>query len=229
MPGRVESYEALLQVANIRLTVRTPVVTESGDLRNDDVAVLNAVPVIFSGGSKYRFIAPLEPGDTVLVVFTSRSLDKWLTTGGIVDPGFVHHHHVSDAVAIPILRDWKHLLENTPSDHASIGHDAGATIEFRQNEIRAGSDTGTQKTLMGETYRTAETSFFGALVPLVTALSSTFAALAVAAPAFTNPSGVAAFNAAIGALVGLTTALTAATTSFNSGAPTYLTSVFKVI
>lgn len=141
MPGRVESYDPIGPKINVRIAIKSPTVGEDGAPNVQSIAVLTSVPVIFPGGSSFRFVAPLQAGDTVLLVVCSRSIDKWLLKGGIVDPGFTQKHHISDAVAIPILRDFAHPLKNSPSDHASIGHDEGATIEFRPDELRLGSDS----------------------------------------------------------------------------------------
>lgn len=209
MPGRVESYDPSLQRVNVRITVKSPTVGEDGAPNVQSIAVLTAVPVVFPGGSSFRFIAPLQAGDTVLLVFCSRSIDKWLLKGGIVDPGFTQKHHVSDAVAIPILRDFAHPLKNSPTDHASIGHDEGATIEFRPGDIRIGGDTGAEKTHRGETYNSALNTF-------LTALDVYLAAIVAALPV---PAAVA----------GATTTYTTAHTTFISAAAAALTTIAKVV
>jgi len=69
------------------------------------IAVLNEVPVLMPQGGGYQMKLPITKGDVVLLVFCDRSLDIWKSKGGEVDPIDLRQHHLSDAVAIPCLRD----------------------------------------------------------------------------------------------------------------------------
>jgi hypothetical protein len=141
MPGRIETYDATLQRANIQLTVKSGSIGEDGERDVQTIAVINAVPVLHAGGGNYRLTMPVQRGDTVLVVFASRSIDAWLRSGGVVDPQTDHHHDISDAIAITGLRDFAHPLSGVSTDHASIGYGGGATIEFHPSEVRLGDDS----------------------------------------------------------------------------------------
>jgi len=230
MPAQVESYDAALQRANVRVTVKVASVGEDGERDTASVAVINAVPVVHAGGGGFRCVFPVAHGDTVLLVFASRSIDTWLGQGGVVDPTFDHHHDISDAIAITGLRDFGHALTHAPSDHASIGHDQGATIELRQSEIAVGGDTGKEPTLKGTTYRSAEDSYFSALNLLLADLAAAIATLAAATPTLTGgPTATAAFNTAVGNAATAATAFSSAVTAFNAGAAGYLTSIAKVV
>jgi hypothetical protein len=160
MPGIVESYDATQQTANIQIAVQSVSVGESGDTLAETIAVLNAVPVVHVGGAGFRAVFPPTRGDTALVVFCSRSIERWIDRGGVVDPFLTHHHDLSDGVAIVGLRTRQNPLSSSPSDHASIGHDHGATIEFREDEIRIGGDAGTQPTFKGPDLNSALQDMF---------------------------------------------------------------------
>lgn len=216
MPGQVESYDHDLQVADIQVTVKNGTTAENGDRRAETIAVLTSVPVLHAGGGGFRVVFPVKRGDTVLVVFASRSITRWLINGGVVDPKSDHHHDLSDAVAITGLRDLPHALTNSPATHASVGHDTGATIEFYPTEIRVGGDSGTQPTIMGTTYRAAENQMLDLMSLAFTALltNPTIAAWLAAAPAPVQAS-IAGFAAGI--------------TAFKTGGLGYLTSVAKVV
>lgn len=56
---------------------------------------------------------PVAVGDTGLLIFSDRSLDVWLATGGIVDPGDDRRHALSDAVFVPGLRPFSSPLVTT--------------------------------------------------------------------------------------------------------------------
>lgn len=179
LPGIVESFENPSR-ANIRAAVKSSYINEAGDSVTEEVAVFTAVPVMQPGGSGFRSYCPLAKGDAVMLVMSSRSMDQWLAKGGIVEPGFTHHHHISDAVAFTGLRDFAHPLKNAPLDHASVGYDEGATIEFRPSEIRIGGDDAVEPTFKANTFMTA-------LDILIAAISSAVGAV---------PGATAAINAA---------------------------------
>ncbi len=205
MPARVETYDPVLQRANVQLVVKNASVAEGGERRSEKIAVINAVPVVYASGGGFRQIFPLVRGDTVLLVFTSRSLDRWLSKGGVVDPVFDHHHDLSDAVALAGLRDFAHPLTNVPTDHASIGYESGATIELRSNEIRVGGDVGTEPTLMASTFLSKLKDLLDAIATAVGTSGSDVGATAAAGD------------------------ITTAINTFTDAASTYTTSVAKVV
>lgn len=126
LPGRVESYDAAKRRADVQPLVRQGYVDEAGARVVERLPVIADVPVVFPGSGGVRVTWPVNRGDTVLLIFCSASIDKWLAVGGDVDPLDDRRHTLSDAVAIPGLMDF-----------ASVG-DATPQIEFTTAEIRAG-------------------------------------------------------------------------------------------
>ena len=63
------------------------------------------VPVVFPAGGGGVLTFPIQKGDTVLVVFSKRSIDDWLLTDGskTVTPKRKRVFSLSDAIAIPGL------------------------------------------------------------------------------------------------------------------------------
>lgn len=57
------------------------------------------VPVFFPTGGGFKSTHPLEKGDTVALIYSQRSLDRWLAKGGVVDPADGRKFHASDAIA----------------------------------------------------------------------------------------------------------------------------------
>lgn len=127
LPGRIESYDDAKQKANIELCI--------GEAFDDDgtpavrkYPALVDVPVVFSGSGGRRIKFPVAVGDSVLVIFAARSVDRWLARGGRnVDPGDQRDHDLSDAVAIPGLMDFAHV------------DDASTMIDITASEIRLGA------------------------------------------------------------------------------------------
>lgn len=108
LPGRIESYDYTVQKASIQPLLNK--VFSNGDIVQ--MPILNNVPVMFprAGGASLTF--PVVKGDTVLLVFSERSLDNWKGTGGIVSPEDPRKFDLSDAVAIVGLYPFN---ENSPA------------------------------------------------------------------------------------------------------------------
>lgn len=119
MPGRVVEYDATLRKAHVELLLRDTDPTSGAALA---YPVLVEVPVLMP----FHIVAPVPVGTTVLVIFGSRSTDKWLQQGGLVDPDDPRTHDLSDGLAIPGLMDFAHVATPSPA------------VEFTTEEIHAG-------------------------------------------------------------------------------------------
>lgn len=99
MPAQIVSYDYRTQKAQVKPTVNRLF----ADGKTQAYPVINNVPVIFprSGGASMTF--PVKPGDTVLLIFASRSVDAWINQGGTVDQNDTRMHSLNDAIAIPGL------------------------------------------------------------------------------------------------------------------------------
>lgn len=100
LPGRIESYNATLQQATI-----APLINKKyRDGVEENMPVLINVPVIFPRTANSIISLPITNGDLVLVVFSERSMDTWLSsTGGEAAPLDNRFFDLSDGIAIPGL------------------------------------------------------------------------------------------------------------------------------
>lgn len=96
MPGRIISYDSGSGMASVQplLSRRQP-----GGLE-EDMPVINGVPVIFprAGGGSLTF--PVSKGDGVLLVFSQRSIEEYKESRDKVIPVDPRAFDLSDAVAI---------------------------------------------------------------------------------------------------------------------------------
>lgn len=140
MPGRVTSYDAATQKADVLPLVGDSHKDEDGARVPEAMPIIPDVPVQFPGGGGMRITFPLKPGDTGLLVFCNCSLDRWLVgNGDAVDPADDRRHHPSDAVFIPGIKPFGAPWGSAPADNMSIGNDAGdAVITITPTEIQAG-------------------------------------------------------------------------------------------
>jgi hypothetical protein len=89
------------------------------------VPVITNVPIVWPGAGGFRLTFPIAVGDTVLLVFSDRSLDLWLEKGGEVDPKDPRRHTLSDAIAIPGLRSFSAPWSGAAADGVTLGKDGG--------------------------------------------------------------------------------------------------------
>ena len=96
LPGTILSYDASKQMASVKpmLRLRQP------DGSDEEMPILNSVPVIWprSGGASLTF--PVKRGDGCLVMFSQRSIDEYKSSGEVSTPLDPRAHDLSDAVAI---------------------------------------------------------------------------------------------------------------------------------
>jgi hypothetical protein len=144
MPGRIESFDAEKQTASVQpLVKRRDFLDVGGVGQARALPVINGVPVIFPAAGGYRLTFPLAKGDTVLLVWSHRSLDVWQANGGLVDPGDLRHHDVSDAVALVGLHDNGHALADFATDGLVLGKDGGPTVKVTDSAITVDAGSGT--------------------------------------------------------------------------------------
>jgi hypothetical protein len=100
IPGQVQSYDKTKQRADVQPLVKFNHVSAAGEIL-ERLPVCTNVRVMPVRLGQYFMHVPCNAGDTGLLIFCDRSIDKWKTQGGEQDPGFAHIHALSDAVFIP--------------------------------------------------------------------------------------------------------------------------------
>ena len=195
LPGRVVSYDKARQRADVQPLVGDRIEDEAGERQAVKLPQANDVPIMFLGAGGYSETFPIEPGDTVLLVFCSSSIARWKQGAAQDDgdPGDDRHHHPADAVAYAGVRDASGSLEGVPGDAWCI------TVPFGRRILLGGSSSASSVP-RGE-------QLSSALTKLVAAIAAGFGAItpapigAAAAAAFTSSLGSAGYAADIAALL----------------------------
>jgi len=102
LPAEIISYDFTKQKASVQPLLKV----KFTDGTIDPMPIIENVPVIFPSSKDFHISFPLNEGDTVLLLFSQRSIDNWLSTGGEVVPNDPRKFDLSDAIAIPGLRDF---------------------------------------------------------------------------------------------------------------------------
>ena len=97
LPGIVESYDPSKNTVSVVPAIKRKY--ESGEIVT--LPIINNVPVAFPRGSNFSMTFPIKKGDSVILVFSERSLDIWKKNGGLVDPKDPRRFNLTDAYAIP--------------------------------------------------------------------------------------------------------------------------------
>ena len=186
LPGKIVKYDESTQKADVQPLIKERYTDESGAQQSRELPVIPSVPVQFPGAGGYRITFPVAVGDTGLIMFAEASLDKWLVSGGTVNPADERRHDLTDAVFLPGLRDFGHALTSAPTDRATFGKDDGLQIHVDGSKIRIGSNSPIEleKAVCGDTLW----NYLTALSGLVEWLAShTHPTPAGASSAPTNP------------------------------------------
>ncbi|TAK31004.1 MAG: hypothetical protein EPO40_06320 [Myxococcaceae bacterium] len=129
MPGRIQSYDAAHQVADIVLQVRHryPDPDGTGQYLDEDYPVLPAVPILWPRCGKWFLAMSVEPGDAVQVLFNSSALGMWRRSTatdalsgldrairGVSTVGDVGRHSLTHAVALLGMETFNQALRHAP-------------------------------------------------------------------------------------------------------------------
>lgn len=156
LPGKVTAYNATTQRADVQPLIQKGYRGEDQKRAVKRLPVANDVPVMFLGSAEGRTTYPVKKGTRVLLIVCSSSIARWKSIDDEVDPGDDRRHSLADAIAIVGL--YARPPTSAPVNAIVLHAGTGITVKI-------GGDTGTQKTLMAD-------SFLTALDTLVASISS---------------------------------------------------------
>lgn len=136
LPGHIVKYDGSLQKAEVMPDIQKKYY--NGDVQ--DMPIITDVPVVFPSSSKAFVKFPLEPGDGVLLVFSERSLERWLSLGGTVEPGLSRKFDISDCIAIPGLHSFANPIPDS-SENLVVKYNNASYVINPDNKIAAGNDS----------------------------------------------------------------------------------------
>ncbi len=127
LPGRVVSYDAAKQTADIEIVTRRAQFDSRDRIALEDFPVIPNVPVGWLSGGGYGLQFPMAKGDGVWLVFSESAWDQWRLQEQIGAPGDMARHDLSYPIAMPVLRSDKAPLPN-PSGGALVTVPGGGKL-----------------------------------------------------------------------------------------------------
>lgn len=139
-PGRIQSYDAASQTADIIPLIRQQVPQPDGSYAMEELPVIPSVPVKFMRSRRWFVAFKLTPGDSVELLGNTSAIGHWRAgDGGVTDPGDLRRQHISHAIALPGLYTRGQALAHAPTpsgdDELVIGSDVsdGTRLAFKSD------------------------------------------------------------------------------------------------
>jgi hypothetical protein len=144
LPARVVSYSASSQTATVRPMIPRVLRDSVGERVVEGLPLIPNVPICFPRGGGFFCSFPLAVGDTVMLVFAERSLDRWRSTGEVVDPADTRTHSLAGAWAYPGGFPTGDELDDADASSMVIGKDGGPQVVVDGSYVHVGGDTSSQ-------------------------------------------------------------------------------------
>lgn len=143
LPAKVESYDEATRKASVQPLLLEGYTDAAGDRVAEALPVITNVPIVFPGSGGARVRWPIARGDTVLLIFSSASLDRWLVRGGMLDPGDDRNHDINDCFAVPGVQtfaeagDADTMIEFTAAGQINVGGSSPLATKADIDALRA--------------------------------------------------------------------------------------------
>jgi hypothetical protein len=130
LPAKIVSYEFKTRKAVVKPLLNVKY--------NDDQVLENPliynVPVVHpaAGGASITF--PVKEGNTVLLIFSQKSLEEWLRNGQLVTPDDPRQNDLTDAIAIIGFKPFSEQVPAESADDFVMDYD-GSTITLHPEGI----------------------------------------------------------------------------------------------
>lgn len=139
LPGIVQEFDKETQTVKVQLAIMEKVRdNDTGSETDQEIPVLEDVPVMFPRAGGYSLLMPIEEGDECLVVFADMCIDGWWQNGGVQPQAEVRRHDLSDGMAIMGIWSQPRKIdpEEWPEKGARLMTDDGKTyLEVRDSGL----------------------------------------------------------------------------------------------
>jgi hypothetical protein len=139
IPASVVKYDSNTNLAQIKPEIKLYFVDED---EPRPIPVISNVPVWMFRSASAHFRLPITTGDSGLLIFCERSIDRWMVEGGDTDPRDFRKHHLSDAVFVPGLFPKSRRMNKAGNSTSAEIKNQSAYIELKSNSrVRIGNNS----------------------------------------------------------------------------------------
>lgn len=118
LPAEITVYDATLQKASVKPLVKYRAVDDT----DNDIPIINNVPVLMPKADNFYIHIPIKVGDKVLLFFSDYSIDEFLENGGKSTSTDVRNHSLNDAFALPMMNFWSAAISGVNADDFVINN-----------------------------------------------------------------------------------------------------------
>lgn len=101
LPGIIQSFNAGAVTCVVQPSIKAQVRASDGSMQWVALPLLLDCPVVFPRGGGCTLTFPVTGGDECLVVFASRCIDAWYSSGGVQVQSEFRMHDLSDGFVLP--------------------------------------------------------------------------------------------------------------------------------
>lgn len=127
LPGIIESFNAAALTCTVQPAIKAQVRAPDGSTQWVALPLLLDCPVVFPRGGGCTLTFPVAQGDECLVVFASRCIDAWYTSGGVQVQSEFRMHDLSDGFALPGPFSQATKIANVSTTKTQLRSNDGST------------------------------------------------------------------------------------------------------
>jgi len=173
LPGFIQSFDATKQTAVVQPAInRIWIADDDGNGGGSiPIPLCSDVPVQFPRGGNGILTFPVAAGDECLLVFAERAIDNWWANGGKQDPSEFRMHDYSDGFALLGFSSVPRVVTNISTDGVELRTLDGQTMfRLEAGVAYVGGKAGSERSVMGETYRQGESTMNTSVATAIEAL-----------------------------------------------------------
>lgn len=129
----VEAYDPATQRAEVRINHKQ-LLSENPDVLRDYPIVVDC-PVYVPGGGGGYISHPIQKGDTGIILFNDRDIERYLQTGGADKPNTFRKHDLSDGLVIVGFRHNQNTLSGISNDQIQVYWTASVNMQWQDGQI----------------------------------------------------------------------------------------------
>ncbi len=139
LPGKIDKFDASNQMADVKPLVQNLTATEDGEELAEPLPIIPNVPIWWPRSGGFYTTFPVKPGDFCLLIFFSRSIDKYLEGDGEdQNPGDFRTHDLTDAIALMGFSPKAQAITDYDEDAAVLGLEGGTRVRVAKDLIELG-------------------------------------------------------------------------------------------